>query len=115
MSLKTEAEFLEQLASERVAGVAAVGEWKTLAIARHNRILELATELNKARDEVEVLRKDSERLRFVLDEEITISQMNGTGRPMVYRCQWHDCAQVDWFPSAIEAIDAAMSKEKASD
>lgn len=44
-----------------MTGLEAEG-WKTLSIDRHNRILELATELNKARDEVEALRKDKDRL-----------------------------------------------------
>lgn len=59
------------------------------------------------------LRKDAARLQFVIEEGITISQMNGTGTPMVYQCQWHDCRQIDWYSSAIEAIDAAIAMEQA--
>lgn len=58
---------------------------------------------------------DSERLAFVLDERITISQMNGTNSPMVYRCQFDDCAQVYWYPSRIEAIDAAIMDQRKWD
>lgn len=56
------------------------------------------------------LRAAESRLQFVIDEEITIRQMNGTGQPMVYQCQWHDCRQVEWYPSPIAAIDAAMER-----
>lgn len=56
---------------------------------------------------------DTERLMYLIEEQITISQMNGTGSPMVYQCQWHDCRQVDWYPSPIEAIDAAIESERA--
>lgn len=58
---------------------------------------------------------DSERLMFVIDEQVTISQMNGTNSPMVYRCQFPDCAQVEWYPSWIEAIDAAISDQRKWD
>ncbi|HHW2622887.1 TPA: hypothetical protein ACUT60_002774 [Pseudomonas aeruginosa] len=56
------------------------------------------------------LRAAENRLKFVIDEEITIRQMNGTGQPMVYQCQWHDCRQAEWHPSPIAAIDAAMER-----
>ena len=54
------------------------------------------------------LKRDAERMEFIVNEEITISKMYGTGMPMVYQCQWHDCRQVDWYTSEREAIDAAM-------
>lgn len=45
-----------------------IEEWKTLAIDRHNRILELATELNKALDAVEALRVEAKRQQDGLHE-----------------------------------------------
>jgi hypothetical protein len=57
------------------------------------------------------LRDAEAMLKFVLDEEITIAKMNGTGSPMVYQCQWHDCRQVDWYPSPIESVKAAMERQ----
>ncbi len=39
-----------------------VEELKSLAADRNNRIIELATELNAARDEIEALRKEVDRL-----------------------------------------------------
>jgi len=68
----------------------------------------LTTELRRLRAENAELAKDAARLQFVIDEEITISKMNGTGRPMVYQCQWHDCRQTEWYSSLAEAIDTAM-------
>jgi hypothetical protein len=76
-------------------------------------VMSLVTELRTLRAENAELRKDAGRLQFVIEEGITISQMNGTGMPMVYQCQWHDCRQIDWYPSAIEAIDAAIAMEQA--
>lgn len=52
---------------------------------------------------------DSQRLHFLIDEQITIAAMNGTGSPMVYQCQWPDgFKQIYWYKSPIEAIDEAM-------
>lgn len=42
--------------------------WMQLAIDRHNRIIELATELNKARDEIEAMRVEAKRQQDGLHE-----------------------------------------------
>jgi len=57
------------------------------------------------------------RLKFVLEQQITISHMNGTRDPEgVYRCQWPDCAQDEWYKTPVQAIDEAMRRdEKWSD
>lgn len=68
----------------------------------------LTAELRRLRAENAELAKDAARLQFVIDEEITISKMSGTGRPMVYQCHWHDCRQTEWYSSIVEAIDTAM-------
>ena len=71
-------------------------------------MLSIIAELRRLRAENAELAKDAARLQFVIDEEITISKMNGTGRPMVYQCHWHDCRQTEWYSSIVEAIDTAM-------
>ena len=77
-------------------------------VIRSDTVARLVTELRRLRAENAELAKDAARLQFVIDEEITISKMNGTGTPMVYQCQWHDCRQTEWYSSLAEAIDTAM-------
>lgn len=68
-----------------------INEWMDLSERRAQRIIELATELNKARDEVEAMRTALTYIRDTSDD-------------------WHVCEK-----AADALADAAMSKEKASD
>lgn len=52
----------------------AVSEWMDLSERRAQRIIELATELNKARDEVEALRKDADRYQWLRDKSDAVHQ-----------------------------------------
>lgn len=85
---------------------------KYISAANPATITALTAELRRLRAENAELAKDAARLQFVIDEEITISKMNGTGFPMVYQCQWHDCRQIDWYSSPVEAIDTAISRTR---
>ena len=99
------AELAQSLAESRANDQAAMGWLTSLRWASGDRGERMFPELVT---HIEGLAKDASRLQFVIDEEITISKMNGTVTPMVYQCQWHDCRQTEWYSSLAEAIDTAM-------
>lgn len=59
------------------------------------------------------LLRDSDRLSWLIGEQCTITEQNGTTSPTVYRVNWpyYGCKQKEWYPSARAAIDAAMQSE----
>lgn len=59
------------------------------------------------------LKRDAERLSWLIGEQCTITEQNGTTSPIVYRVNWpYDGGkQKEWYPSARAAIDAAMQSE----
>ena len=99
------AELAQSLAESRANDQSAMGWLTSLRWASGDRGERMLPDLVT---HIEGLAKDAARLKFVIDEEITISKMNGTGTPMVYQCQWHDCRQTEWYSSLAEAIDTAM-------
>lgn len=64
-------------------------------------------------DELDVLRKDAERLQYMLDEAAIIMCAVGTTSTM-YRLEWPltGYVQTDFHKSEREAIDAAIAGEK---
>ncbi len=79
-----------------------INEWMDLAERRAQRIIELATELNAARDEIESLRKVAVGLRrWAMCENLHHD-----------KADWHEA---DEPCKVLARIDATMNKEKASD
>lgn len=75
-------------------------------------IFVLESELDQLRAEVEALRKDAERLDFMVAQRALINLQNGTASPTVYRVCWpsESRQQADWYPSERDAIDAAIAQ-----
>ena len=63
--------------------------------------------------EVQALRKDAERLDFMISEECQIQSLS-TPNEVRHRLSWPDYgeAQSEWFINPRAALDAAMEKQK---
>lgn len=59
------------------------------------------------------LKRDAERLNYMIHEQCVIESMNGASAPVVHRLYWRHLGegQTEWYPSEREAIDAAMQSE----
>lgn len=111
--------------------------WRDLAKDRHNRILELSIEANKLKDEAEALRlelndfkcqvagwtareialiadngalqKDRDRLTYLIDTQAIVESAYRPGKSTIFWLVFPNGeTQPDVFPTAAEAIDAAM-------
>lgn len=112
MSLKTEADFLAELNAERAAERETADHWRDLAKDRQKRIHELAAQANKFKDEAEALRKDRDRLTYLIDTQAIVESAYRPGKPAIFWLVFPNGeVQPDVFPTAAEAIDAAMDQE----
>ena len=82
----------------------------------HNRVSEYGRTCYQAAlasPEVQALRKDAERLDFMISEECQIQSLS-TPNEVRHRLYWPDAdeAQCEWSVNPRAAIDAAMGKQR---
>lgn len=101
-------EITEELALAHETGT----HWAELAEQRQKRIHELAAQANKFKDEAEALRKDRDRLTYLIDTQAIVESAYRPGKPAIFWLVWpNGDTQIDMYSTAAEAIDAAMDQE----
>lgn len=99
-------ELTEELALAHETGT----YWAELAKDRHNRILELSIESNKLKDEIEALRKDRDRLAYLIKHSAIVEESkNGQRFWLVFP---NGETQAEIFDTPKAAIDGMIERER---
>jgi len=79
--------------------------------AKAGSMLAIYSELRRLRAENAELKRDAARLEWLIADQAIIYEQNGSISPVVYSISWPTdcCVQKEWYKTAREAIDSAMS------